>query len=114
MLVLDANNGKILARLQIGKGVDGAVFDESSKLAISSNGEGTLTVVKEFSPTKFEVIATVLTVAGARTIALDKKANHLFTVTAQFGKTPAPTKDNPKPWPSILPNTFMLLEYTKK
>ncbi len=49
MMVLDASDGKILAKLPIGKGVDGAIFEDSSKLAVCSNGDGTFTVVKEFS-----------------------------------------------------------------
>jgi YVTN family beta-propeller protein len=114
MMVLDASSGKILAQLPIGRGVDGAVFDNKTKLAICSNGDGTMTVVKELSPEKYVVFDTIKTVQGARTMAIDKKTGHLFTVTAQYGETPAPTAANPRPRPSILPNTFMLLEYGKK
>ncbi|GAC1592252.1 MAG: hypothetical protein NVS3B8_05950 [Chitinophagaceae bacterium] len=114
MIVLDADNGKVIAQLPIGKGVDGAIFDDISRVAICSNGDGTMTVVKESSKYKFEVIDTIKTEKGARTLALDSKTKHLFTVTAQFGETPASTPENPTPRPSILPGTFMLLEYGKK
>ena len=114
MIVLDSDNGKVIAELPIGKGVDGAIFDDNSKLAICSNGDGTLTVVKEFSSNRFEVIDAIQTERGAKTLAFDGKTKHLFTITAQFGETPAATTENPKPRPSILPGTFMLLEYGKK
>lgn len=110
-IILDASNGKILAQLPIGKGVDGAAFDPELKHAVSSNGEGTFTVVKEFAPDKFEVVETIQTEKGARTIAFDTKTKHFFTVTAQFGDTPPATTENPRPRPAILPGSFMLLEY---
>jgi len=114
MIVLDAKTGEVLAQLPIGKGVDGVIFDDQSKLAICSNGDGTLTVVKEFSMNKFEVIDTIQTARGAKTLTFDNKTNRIFTVTAQLGETPAPTSENPKPKPYIVPGTFMVLEYGKK
>lgn len=113
MMIIDATKGKVIGQLPIGKGVDGAAFNDFDKTAISCNGEGTLTVVKELSPQKFEIIDTIKTEPGARTISIDEKTKHLFTVTAKFGASPSPTKENPNPRPSILPNTFMLLEYGK-
>ncbi|TMQ56515.1 MAG: YncE family protein [Candidatus Eisenbacteria bacterium] len=65
MIVLDAGSGRVLAALPIGNRTDGAAFDPMTKLAFSSNGEGTLTVVREDSPTKFTVVDTVAT-ASAR------------------------------------------------
>ncbi|HQS53212.1 MAG TPA: hypothetical protein PLN99_15065, partial [Daejeonella sp.] len=110
MMILDADNGKIVAQLPIGKGVDGAGFDEVSKLVFSSNGDGTMTVIKELSADKFVVIDTIKTEAGARTMTFDRKTKHVFTTTPQFGATPAATPENPRPRPAILPGTFMLLE----
>ena len=81
MAVVDAESGKLLTTLPIGDGVDGVAFDPEVSLAFSSNGEGTVTVVKEESPQKFSVLETVPTVAGARTITLDPKLHQLFTVT---------------------------------
>ena len=114
MIILDADNGKVVAQLPIGKGVDGAGFDEVSKLVFSSNGDGTMTVIKELSADKFVVIDNIKTEAGARTMTFDSKTKHIFTATPQFGDTPAPTPENPKPRPAILPGTFMLLEYGMK
>jgi DNA-binding beta-propeller fold protein YncE len=114
MMVMDAGNGKVIARLPIGKMTDGAIFNGQSKLVACSNGEGTITIVKEWAPDKFEVVDTIVTARGAKTLAFDSKTEHLYTVTAQLGDTPAPTAANPKPRPAIIPGTFMLLEYGKK
>ena len=114
MMVMDADNGKEIARLPIGKLTDGAIFNAQAKLVACSNGEGTITIVKELAPDKFEVVDTIVTARGAKTLAFDSKTEHLYTVTAQLGDTPAPTAANPKPRPTIIPGTFMLLEYGKK
>jgi len=111
MLALDAKTGKVLAKLPIGPHVDGVVFDAGRQLAISSNGEGTLTIVREVSPAEFKVEQTVATEPGARTIALDAKTHHIFTATARFGEQPAPTADNPNPRRKTVPGTFAVLEY---
>src|SRR5207245_2941363 len=55
MVVLDADSGKVIATLKIGKGTDACVFDPETKLAFSSNRDGTLTVVEEQSPDKFQL-----------------------------------------------------------
>ena len=114
MMVLDSDNGKIVAQLPIGKRVDGLIFDPSSNYAISSNGEGTITIVQEVSSNEFKVVETVKTEVGARTIAYDTKTHHVFLATATYGETPAATTENPRPRPKVVPGTFMILEYGKK
>jgi YVTN family beta-propeller protein len=79
MAVLDAESGKVITTLPIGGHVDGCVFDSETDLAFSSNGEGTITVVKEISPNEYKVIDNVPTQKGARTIALDEKTHRVFT-----------------------------------
>ena len=114
MMVVDSEKGNIVAQVPIGKRVDGVVFDPELKMAFSSNGEGTITVVQEVSPTEFKVIDTITTEPGARTIALDPKTHHVFVSTAQYGETPAATAENPNPRPKVVPGTFMVLEYGMK
>lgn len=113
MLVLNSDNGQIIAQVPIGGGVDGVVFDDATQLAISSNGEGFLTLVHEDSPASFKVVQTVPTERGARTIALDPKSHHVFVTTAKLGPAPAATAENPHPRPSIVPDSFMVLEFGK-
>lgn len=109
MIVMNTDNGHIVADLPIGKGVDGADFDPNTKLAFSSNGDGTLTVIHEDSPDKFSVLENATTQRGARTLALDESTHNVFLVTAEFGATPAPTAERPHPRPNIVPGTFSVL-----
>jgi hypothetical protein len=109
MAVSDASAGKMIAHVPIGGGVDAGAFDPSSQLAFASNGDGTLTVVHEDSRTRFHVVGTVTTRPGARTMALDERSHRLYTVTSDFGPTPAATPSEPRPRPSLVPGTFSLL-----
>ena len=113
MAVMDATNGFVLTTLPIGKGVDANAFDPDTKLAFSSNGDGTLTVVHEDTPYKFSVVEQVPTQRGARTMALDTKTHNIYLVTADFGPAPAPTPEHPRPRPTILADTFVVLVFGK-
>lgn len=86
MIVLEAKTGKQITVLPIGDGSDGVVFDPILKTAYSSNGEGTITVVKEVSANQFIVQETIASKVGARTIALDPITHHLFLPTADYEK----------------------------
>ncbi|MDQ2973937.1 MAG: YncE family protein [Acidobacteriota bacterium] len=114
MVVLNAENGKLVTTFPIGSGVDGAGFDSERQLAFSPNGaDGTLTVVHENSPDKFTVVENVPSQRGARTMTLDEKSHRVFLATAEFGPTPAATEKQPRPRPPMLPGTFTLLVYGK-
>jgi YVTN family beta-propeller protein len=82
MVVLDADNGRVLATLPIGKRTDACAFDPSTGLVFSSNGDGTLTVVRTDARDHYSVAETVTTQMGARTMALDPTTHNLFLVTA--------------------------------
>jgi YVTN family beta-propeller protein len=110
MIVLDVTTGKVVGSLPIGERVDGAAFDPTLKCAYSSNGEGTITVVKEESKDSFKVLENVVTQRGARTITVDKKTHHIYLPTAEFGETPAATTENPRPRPKIKENSFVILD----
>jgi len=110
MAVTDAQTGKSIATVAIGEGPDGAGFDATRNLVYSSNGhDGTLTVAHEDDPDHYSVIANVPTQESARTLALDTQGNRIFTVAAQFGPRPAPTKANPHPWPAVVDGSFTIL-----
>jgi DNA-binding beta-propeller fold protein YncE len=113
MAVMNADNGKLVATLPIGSGVDATAFDPESQLAFSSNGEGTLTVVHEDAPEKFTVVENAATQRGARTMALDPRTHKVFLITAEFGPPPAPTVEQPRPRPTVVPGTFTLLVFGK-
>jgi DNA-binding beta-propeller fold protein YncE len=110
LMVIDIQTGKVIRELPIGKRVDGVAFDAASGLIVSSNGEGTCTVIKEVSTSVFTVLGTVKTMPGARTIAFDAHTHHVFVMSAEYGPAPAPTPENPNPRPPVVPGTFTLLE----
>ena len=89
MIVLSAADGHIVTDLPIGVGCDGATFNPETMEVFSSQGDGTLTVIKENSPTSFSVEQTVATPQRAKTITLDTKTGSLFLITAEYGPTPA-------------------------
>jgi DNA-binding beta-propeller fold protein YncE len=109
MVVLDAETGKVITTLPTGGRVDGAGFDPGLKRAYSSCGEGVLTVVQEENPNTFKVLANIPTQAGARTISVSAKTHRIYLPTAEFGPTPEKTADNPRPRPTLKPNTFTVL-----
>src|SRR5260370_13006518 len=89
MIILSATDGHIITDLPIGNGSDGATFNPATMEAFSSQGDGTLTVIKEDSPTSFSVEQTVPTPARAKTLTLDTKTNQILSITAEFGPVPA-------------------------
>jgi DNA-binding beta-propeller fold protein YncE len=89
MVILNAEDGKVITTLPIGKGVDGAGFNPHTMEAFSSQGDGTLTVIKENSPSSFEVEQNVQTRPGARTMTVDTMTNQIFLITGEFAP-PAP------------------------
>lgn len=114
MAVLNADTGKLVTTFPVGSGPDGAAFDSERQLAFSPNGgDGTLTVAHEDSPDKFTVLENVATQRGARTLDLDQKSHRIFLVTAEFGPTPAPTAERPRPRPPMIPGSFTLLVFGK-
>ncbi len=113
MAVVDADSGKVVTTVPIGDGVDADAFDPGTGFAFASCGEGTLTVAHEDSPDKYTVVENVPTQKGARTMALDPKTHTVYLVTAGFGPPPAATPDNPHPRPTILPDSFTLLIFTR-
>ena len=118
MVVLNSENGTILATLPIGSGTDGATFNPKTMEAFSSNGDGTLSVIKENSPTSFVVEQNLQTMTRAKTLTLDSKTNHILLIAAEFGPPPAPPADAPKDAqkkgggrgrPPMLPDSFTIL-----
>jgi YVTN family beta-propeller protein len=115
MVILSATDGKIITTLPIGVGCDGAEFNPSTQEAFSTQGDGTLTVIKslltprsEPTATDFIVEQTVTTQKGARTLTLDHKTGHILTATAEFGPPPAAVPGQ-RSRPPMLPDSFRLI-----
>jgi hypothetical protein len=111
MVILSATDGKILTKLPLAGGSDGAVFNPATMEAFSSGGNGTLTVVKETSPTTFEVEENLNTMNGARTLALDTKTGHIFVMSVERGPAPAapPPGGGRGFGPPAIPGSFTIL-----
>jgi hypothetical protein len=90
MVILSAEDGKIITSLPLAGGSDGAEFNPSTMEAFSTHGNGTLTVVKEKSPASFEVEQNLDTMNGARTLTFDSKTNHILTMSQERAPAPAP------------------------
>jgi YVTN family beta-propeller protein len=113
MAVVDAKSGKTIANPAIGDGPDAARYDAKRKLAFSSNGGGTLTII-DASKDSYPVLQNLTTQRGARTMTLDETTGHIFLATASFGDRPAPTAANPRPRPAIVPGSFTILVVGQK
>ncbi len=109
MVVVDATSGKLLGTAPIGAGVDAAAFDPGTDLAFASCGEGVLTVVRIGSSGRPEVVESVTTQRGARTLALDLEKHRVFLVTADFSPPPPASVQQPHPRPAIVPGSVRLL-----
>ena len=114
MVILDANDGKYLADLPIGQGCDGAVFNPDTMECFSSQRDGTLTVIKENSPTSFVVEQTVKTMPSAKTLTLDRKTGTIYLIAAEFGPPPTnpPAGGRFRRGP-IVPGSFSILAVGK-
>jgi DNA-binding beta-propeller fold protein YncE len=109
MVMLDANDGRYLADLPIGRGCDGATFNPKTGECFSSQGDGTLTVIKETSPSTFEVEQTVKTMPGAKTCTLDSKTGKILLIAAEFGAPPAGSENNRFRRGPMVPGSFSIV-----
>ncbi|MFT3903876.1 MAG: YncE family protein [Niabella sp.] len=105
LVIADAGTGKIIKKIPIGDGCDGAAFDEQTKTIYTSNGEGTVSVVHENNANSFTKLKDIVTKKGAKTIALDRKTHLLYLSTADL--SPA-EKDN-RGRAKVIPGTFKVL-----
>jgi YVTN family beta-propeller protein len=106
MVVLDSENGKIVASLPIGVRCDATGFDPKSQHAFSSNGDGTLTVIHEENPNTFSVIQNLKTQPGARTMAIDSKTHKIWLVTAEMKDAPDDKVEQNRQHKVVAPDTF--------
>ena len=106
MAVLDTEIGSVIATVPIGGGVDGNGFDPTTGLAFSANGDGTLTVAQESSPGTYDVVETVATQRGSRTMAIDPKTHNIYLPAAQFSP---PQTEGSRPRPTMIKDSFAVL-----
>jgi hypothetical protein len=112
VIIVNAKNGDIITTLPTGVGVDTVAFNPATMEAISAENGGSMTFIKENSPTNFVVEQTLQTMPGAKTMALDTKTGHILTETAEF----SPAAPNAPPGPAgrpargpMVPGSFSIL-----
>src|SRR5579863_1727134 len=119
LIVMNADTGKVVASMPIAIGVDGDVFDPATGnvyAACRDSGDGKSGATYIFhadSPDKISLVATVKTIYGARTVALDSKTHHVFSIGTEQNDPVPPTAKNPNPRPKPVLSTFELLEIGK-
>jgi hypothetical protein len=112
VVIVNADNGNIITTLPTGMGVDTVAFNPATMEAISAEGGGSMTFIKENSPTSFVVEQMLQTMVGAKTLALDTKTNHLLTMAAEFGPPPTDAPPGPAGRPArgpMVPGSFSIL-----
>lgn len=102
MVVVDPDAGKVVATAAIGAGSDGVAFDPGPGYAMSSNGDGTLTIVAQAGG-KWDVLENIATERGARTIAVDERTHKVYLPTAKAAPSPSGGRS------PYLPNSFKVL-----
>jgi DNA-binding beta-propeller fold protein YncE len=119
LVVMNADNGKVVASMPIAIGVDGDVFDPGTGDVFATcrdGGDGKTGVTKIFhadSPDKLSLVADVKTIYGARTVSLDPRTHHIFTIGTEQNDPVPPTAKNPNPRPKPVLSTFEVLEIGK-
>jgi YVTN family beta-propeller protein len=111
LVVMDADNGKVIQSFPITAGTDAAAYDPQSQQVFVSTRDGDIHIFHEDSPDKFSSVETVKTEFGAKTMGLDTKTHNLFLDTSDFGPAPAPTAERRNPQPPALLGTFRVLVY---
>jgi hypothetical protein len=114
MVMMDSTNGKVVADVPIGDGVDANAFDPGTQLAFASCGDGTVTIAHEDGPDKLTVVQTLKTEPRARTMTIDPKTHRIYLASAKFEAPAAGAGEGgQRQRPRIVPDSFKILVYGK-
>jgi len=108
MAVMNADTGKVITTLPIGTRVDAVAFDADNKLIFCSNGDGTISVIRQKSADEYETVGDIQTQPSAKTMALDPRTKHMFLSAAEMVPPPSGEKGRPKPKPGSF--TILVVE----
>jgi YVTN family beta-propeller protein len=109
MPVIDSETGKVLDTASIGEGPDAARWSAAKHLAFASGGDKGVLSVVDTSAKGYPIVETLPTQKGARTMEYDPESDRIYTVSAKFGPPAEPTAQNPRPRPTVLPNSFSVI-----
>jgi DNA-binding beta-propeller fold protein YncE len=114
LLAMDATDGRIVAALPIGRGVDAIAIDRTHHLIVTANGgDASLSVLRQVSDSDYRAVETVGTRAMARTMALDPTNGRIFLVTSEVIRPAGEPGKPPLPF-VFVPNTFTVMTYTRR
>jgi YVTN family beta-propeller protein len=111
VVMMDADNGKVIQSFPISGGVDAVVFEPATGLVFVSTREGKIHIFHEDSPDKLSEVETVKTEYGAKTMQLDPKTHNLILTTSDFDPPGPPTDKQPNPLPRAKPGNFRVLVF---
>src|SRR5579863_4595896 len=111
VIMMDADNGKVLQSYPISAGVDANAFDAGTGLLFVATREGMMHIYHEDSPSKLSEVQAVKTEYGAKTLQVDPKTHKVFLSTSDFNPPAAPTEKQPHPLPTAKPGNFRVLVY---
>ena len=115
LVVSNPTSGAMVASVPIGPGVDAVSYDESERLLLASNGgDGTMTVIAQDGADRYTSLGNAKTRVGSRTMTIDPKTHRAYLATVQYGPTPAPTADQPRPRAPVIPGSFAILVLDRK
>jgi DNA-binding beta-propeller fold protein YncE len=114
MVMMDSENGKVIASVPIGDGVDGAEFDPGTQYAFASCRDGTVTIAHEDAPGKLTVVQTLVTQRGSRTMTIDTKTHKIYLAAAKFEAPTEPAPAGGRSRPKMVPGSFKVLIYGMK
>jgi hypothetical protein len=111
MVILNADDGNVVTTLPLAGSSDGAVFNPTTMEAFSSTGvdSGTLTIIKENSPTSFAVEQNLQTMSGAKTLTFDDKTKHVLLIGAEYTTPSAPATSGRGPARTMVPDSFSIV-----
>jgi len=113
MVIMNADDGKILETLPIGAGVDSAIFNPETMETYSAQVDGTLTIIKENSPTSFVVAQTVQTKQSAKQMAWDSKTKRILLIAADYTPATPATSGTPAVPAKMIPDSFSIVVVNK-
>jgi YVTN family beta-propeller protein len=113
LTVVDTDSGAVVATLPIGAGTDAAAFDPKRKLVFSSNGDGTLSIIREAGPKTYQALGSIKTAVTGKTMGIDPQTGRLYIAAADIDPAasvaagPSGRPGKPKPLPGTLKLLFL-------
>jgi DNA-binding beta-propeller fold protein YncE len=119
MLMVDSTNGKVVASVPAGQGIDATWFDPGTKLAFSSSGDGAVAIAREDGPNTLTPVQMLTTARGARTMTLDPVTHNIYLAAVKYeavtppaaGAPPAAPAPGRGRGPAMVPNSMHVMVF---